>query len=223
MATTTRTLTRATQLLRPAFRRNLTTFAPRRPIPRPNSFPKNARFNSTSAATGGSKVLLYTTLATLAGAVGGGYYLHHTDQLLDYIPFLAGFHTRPQPEEPVVVKDANYKPTLEDYQTVYDEVAELLERDGDYDDGSYGPVLLRLAWHASGTYDKDTKTGGSSGATMRFAPESEHGANAGLKTARELLEGVKGTLHIYPVIITSTPNPHSHPHPLGSNPLTPDS
>jgi cytochrome c peroxidase len=36
-----------------------------------------------------------------------------------------------------------------------------------YDDGSYGPVLVRLAWHASGTYDKDTKTGGSNGATMR--------------------------------------------------------
>jgi cytochrome c peroxidase len=36
-----------------------------------------------------------------------------------------------------------------------------------YDDGSYGPVLLRLAWHASGTYDKDTKTGGSNSASMR--------------------------------------------------------
>lgn len=35
-----------------------------------------------------------------------------------------------------------------------------------YDDGSYGPVLVRLAWHASGTYDKDSKTGGSNGATM---------------------------------------------------------
>lgn len=27
-------------------------------------------------------------------------------------------------------------------------------------DGSYGPVILRLAWHASGTYDKDSNTGG---------------------------------------------------------------
>jgi hypothetical protein len=27
-------------------------------------------------------------------------------------------------------------------------------------------VILRLAWHASGTYDKDSKTGGSNGATM---------------------------------------------------------
>jgi cytochrome c peroxidase len=53
-------------------------------------------------------------------------------------------------------------------------------------------VLVRLAWHASGTYDKETGTGGSNGATMRFAPESNHGANAGLKTARDFLEPVHG-------------------------------
>jgi cytochrome c peroxidase len=35
-----------------------------------------------------------------------------------------------------------------------------------------GPTLIRLAWHASGTYSKDDKTGGSNGATMRFNPES---------------------------------------------------
>ena len=48
-----------------------------------------------------------------------------------------------------------------------------------YDDGSIGPVLVRLAWHASGTYDTTTKTGGSDGATMRFTPEAAFGANAG--------------------------------------------
>ena len=78
-------------------------------------------------------------------------------------------------------------------------------------DGSYGPVLLRLAWHASGTYDKDTKTGGrfvanprtssyschladtysSNYATMRFEPEAQHGANNGLNVARDLMEKVK--------------------------------
>jgi cytochrome c peroxidase len=77
-----------------------------------------------------------------------------------------------------------------DYQAVYNAIAEKLE-DSDYDDGSYGPVLVRLAWHAAGTYDKNTKTGGSNGATMRFKPESAHGANAGLAVARDLLEDVK--------------------------------
>ncbi|KAJ6151526.1 hypothetical protein N7470_007123 [Penicillium chermesinum] len=67
-----------------------------------------------------------------------------------------------------------FVPTKEDYQKVYDEIATKLANETDYDDGSYGPVLVRLAWHASGTYDKETGTGGSNGATMRFAPESDH-------------------------------------------------
>jgi cytochrome c peroxidase len=82
-------------------------------------------------------------------------------------------------------------PTKDDYQKVYNAIATRLEEKDDYDDGSYGPVLVRLAWHASGTYDKETGTGGSNGATMRFAPESDHGANAGLKHARDFLEPVK--------------------------------
>ena len=48
------------------------------------------------------------------------------------------------------------------FRTVVYRIAELLDDASDvgYDDGSYGPVLLRLAWHASGTYDKETGTGG---------------------------------------------------------------
>ncbi|KAK4182632.1 putative mitochondrial cytochrome c peroxidase precursor [Podospora australis] len=84
-----------------------------------------------------------------------------------------------------------FKPKFDDYQAVYNEIANRLEEKDDYDDGSYGPVLLRLAWHASGTYDKETNTGGSNGATMRFSPEADHGANAGLKAARDFLEPVK--------------------------------
>ena len=40
-------------------------------------------------------------------------------------------------------------------------------------------------------YDQETGTGGSNGATMRFAPEGDHGANAGLKAARDFMEPVK--------------------------------
>lgn len=47
-------------------------------------------------------------------------------------------------------------------------------------DGSLAPVLIRLAWHCSGTYDKNDNTGGSNYATMRFKPEATHGANNGL-------------------------------------------
>lgn len=85
-----------------------------------------------------------------------------------------------------------FAPTKEDYQKVYNAIAARLEEKDDYDDGSFGPVLLRLAWHASGTYDKETGTGGSNGATMRFAPEGDHGANAGLVAARDFLQPIKG-------------------------------
>ena len=49
------------------------------------------------------------------------------------------------------------------------------------------PMAVRLAWHASGTYSAKNDTGGSDGATMRFAPESEDGANAGLEIERDVL------------------------------------
>ncbi|GIL87364.1 hypothetical protein Vretimale_1703 [Volvox reticuliferus] len=76
-----------------------------------------------------------------------------------------------------------------DYAAVRASISSLL--DADYDDGSYGPLLVRLAWHASGTYDKVSCTGGSNGATMRFPPECAWAANRGLAIARDLLEPVK--------------------------------
>lgn len=58
-----------------------------------------------------------------------------------------------------------------------------------------GPIMVRLAWHDSGTFDKDVKgdwpaAGGAVG-SIRFEPEINHGANAGLANAIKLLEPVK--------------------------------
>jgi len=53
------------------------------------------------------------------------------------------------------------------------------------------PMMVRLAWHASGTYDKNSKTGGSNGSTMRFHPESTDDANKGLSISRDMLHLVK--------------------------------
>lgn len=53
------------------------------------------------------------------------------------------------------------------------------------------PIAMRMAWHGSGTYDKNTCTGGINGATMRFEPESTDPDNAGLHIIRALLEPVK--------------------------------
>jgi cytochrome c peroxidase len=76
------------------------------------------------------------------------------------------------------------------YDDVRKTIAGILDAQN-YDDGSYGPVFIRLAWHAAGTYDKHSRTGGSNGATMRFKPECDHGANAGLGVARDILDKVK--------------------------------
>lgn len=60
--------------------------------------------------------------------------------------------------------------------------------------GNYSPIMVRLAWHSSGTYDKDDKSsrhGGSDGATMRFEPESSDPANAGLTIPQEVLKPIK--------------------------------
>ncbi len=44
-----------------------------------------------------------------------------------------------------------FTPKKEDYQNVYNAIAKILAEKDDYDDGSYGPVIVRLAWHCSGT------------------------------------------------------------------------
>jgi len=77
-----------------------------------------------------------------------------------------------------------------DYTAVRKDIADILE-DYDWDDSSWGPVLIRLAWHASGTYCQKDGTGGSNGATMRFKPEMDDDANAGLAFARNKLEQIK--------------------------------
>jgi catalase (peroxidase I) len=77
-----------------------------------------------------------------------------------------------------------------DIKKIKEEIRQVLD-DEKHDDGSFGPIFVRLAWHSSGTYDHATKTGGSNGAGMRYAPESEWGANAGLALARNRLEPIK--------------------------------
>eukprot|EP00511_Aplanochytrium_stocchinoi_P011139 CAMPEP_0204874332 /NCGR_PEP_ID=MMETSP1348-20121228/42717_1 /ASSEMBLY_ACC=CAM_ASM_000700 /TAXON_ID=215587 /ORGANISM="Aplanochytrium stocchinoi, Strain GSBS06" /LENGTH=403 /DNA_ID=CAMNT_0052030059 /DNA_START=51 /DNA_END=1262 /DNA_ORIENTATION=+ len=53
------------------------------------------------------------------------------------------------------------------------------------------PMAVRLAWHASGTYDKTDGSGGSNGGTMRHPLEASDDANAGLGILRDMLLPVK--------------------------------
>jgi len=87
----------------------------------------------------------------------------------------------------------NKKPASKagDYAAVRASIIDMIDSDPNYDDGSKGPLYVRLAWHASGTWDAKSKTGGSNGATMRFAPECSWGANAGLGIARKDMDAIK--------------------------------
>lgn len=143
---------------------------------------------------------LYVGLGLGAAVAGGGYYVYTQPTspatTKSSAPITAASAAEPAGKKSVVPTtdlDQGKKNAYsqKDYQEVYNEIARRLEEKDDYDDGSYGPVLVRLAWHCSGTYDKETGTGGSNGATMRFPPEGDHGANAGLKSARNFMEPVK--------------------------------
>ena len=81
-------------------------------------------------------------------------------------------------------------PAVVDYDAVRSELKLLMDNPS-WDDGSLAPIFIRLAWHSSGTYDKETGTGGSNGAGMRFADEAADPENAGLDVARAFLEPVK--------------------------------
>ena len=63
-------------------------------------------------------------------------------------------------------------------------------------------VITPIVLYSTGTYNKDDNTGGSNGATMRFAPESTDDANAGLGIVRDLLLPIKKAVVVI-VIITA--------------------
>ncbi|CAE6482608.1 unnamed protein product [Rhizoctonia solani] len=171
-----------------AFRRSVVRTAPRVVRAQQTRLPiASARAYSTGGASSGGASWVQLALAAGVGAgVGVGA-----------LSLLGGDASSLGREASTAAKGAaqsakvaaNFVPKKEDYQKVYNRIAEIL--DADYDDGSYGPVFVRLAWHSSGTYDKDTKTGGSNYATMRFEPEALHGANNGLNIARAKMEEVK--------------------------------
>jgi catalase-peroxidase len=90
----------------------------------------------------------------------------------------------------------NYAEELKalDVDALKQDIIEVMTTSQDWwpaDYGHYGPLIIRMAWHAAGTYRiADGRGGGGTGA-QRFAPLNSWPDNANLDKARRLLWPVK--------------------------------
>ena len=71
------------------------------------------------------------------------------------------------------------------------------------DEMNCNPIIVRLAWHDAGTYDKPRETGGADG-SIRFDEELGHGANAGLSKAIRYLKKFKDAYPRFHGLISSS-------------------
>jgi catalase-peroxidase len=92
--------------------------------------------------------------------------------------------------------DDDYKASFKrlDYYALKQDLFALMRESQDWwpaDYGHYGPLFIRMAWHAAGTYrTADGRGGGSTGA-QRFAPTNSWPDNGNLDKARRLLWPIK--------------------------------
>lgn len=92
--------------------------------------------------------------------------------------------------------DYNYREAFKslDYYALKEDIKSILTQSQEWwpaDFGNYGPLFIRMSWHAAGTYRVSDGRGGASGGLQRFAPLNSWPDNANLDKARRLLWPVK--------------------------------
>ncbi|MBX0359401.1 catalase/peroxidase HPI [Halobacillus sp. Nhm2S1] len=93
-------------------------------------------------------------------------------------------------------EDFNYEDEFNklDYYALKQDLHELMTDSQDWwpaDYGHYGPLFIRMSWHAAGTYRTGDGRGGGATGNQRFAPLNSWPDNANLDKARRLLWPIK--------------------------------
>jgi catalase-peroxidase len=81
-----------------------------------------------------------------------------------------------------------------DFEALAKDVDALMTQSQDWwpaDYGHYGPLFIRMTWHAAGTYRIADGRGGGGGGNQRFAPLNSWPDNVNLDKARQLLWPIK--------------------------------